>query len=61
MSEDAQALLSRFDVTTSAVDIDDDQLAITRPRDAESLIDEALNEARRFLAALTRERLPSAA
>jgi NTE family protein len=28
---------------------------------AESLIDEALNEARRFLAALTRERLPSAA
>jgi predicted nicotinamide N-methyase len=41
VSDAAQALLSRFDVTTSAVDIDDEQLAITRPRDAELLIDEA--------------------
>ena len=41
MSDVAQALLSRFDVTTSDVDLDGQRLSITRPRDAESLIDEA--------------------
>lgn len=41
MSDDAPALLSRFQVMTSTIDIDDERLSITRPRDAESLIDEA--------------------
>jgi predicted nicotinamide N-methyase len=34
-------LLSRFDVTTSTVDINGEAFSITHPRDAESLIDEA--------------------
>ena len=41
MSDDAPALLSRFHVITSTIDVDDERLSITRPRDAESLIDEA--------------------
>lgn len=41
MSESARGLLSRFEVTTSIVDIDGDTLTVTHPRDAESLIDEA--------------------
>lgn len=41
MSEAAAGLLSRFDVTTSAVDVSGEVLSITHPRDAESLIDEA--------------------
>ena len=41
MNEAAAGLLSRFEVTTSTVDIDDEPFSITRPRDAESLIDEA--------------------
>ena len=41
MSETAPGLLSRFDVTTSTVDINGESFSITHPRDAESLIDEA--------------------
>lgn len=41
MSESTQGLLSRFEVTTSTVDIGGDRLTITHPRDADSLIDEA--------------------
>ena len=41
MSEATEALLSRFEVTTSMVAVDGEELAITRPRDAELLIDEA--------------------
>lgn len=41
MSESTQGLLSRFEVKTSTVDIHGDQLTMTHPRDAESLIDEA--------------------
>jgi predicted nicotinamide N-methyase len=41
VSESAAGVLSRFDVTTSAVDISGEVFSITHPRDAESLIDEA--------------------
>ena len=41
MTDDALALLARFDVTTTTVDINSEQFSIVRPRDADSLIDEA--------------------
>jgi predicted nicotinamide N-methyase len=37
----ATELLARFDVTTSAVDVNGETFSIVHPRDAESLIDEA--------------------
>ncbi len=41
MTEEARSVLERFDVTTSAVDIDGEHYALTHPKDAEALIDEA--------------------
>ena len=41
MRNDPQAVLARFEVTTSAVEINGEQFAIMHPKDAESLIDEA--------------------
>ena len=41
MIESAQELLTRFDVTTTEVDIGDDRFAIVHPKNAEELIDEA--------------------
>ena len=38
---DTPALLARFDVTTSTIDVDGEPFSITHPRNAEALIDEA--------------------
>ena len=39
--QDGPALLERFDVTTTGIDIGDERFAIVHPRDADALIDEA--------------------
>ena len=41
MTESAESLLSRFDVTKTEVAIDEENFSIIHPRDPESLIDEA--------------------
>ena len=41
MTESAQTVLSRFDVTTTEIDIGNDRFSIVHPRNAEELIDEA--------------------
>ena len=41
MTESAESLLSRFDVTKTEVAIDEETFSIIHPRDPESLIDEA--------------------
>ena len=44
MIESANAVLARFEVTTTEIDIDDDRFTLVHPKDAESLIDEAAFE-----------------